>query len=85
MMGGYQITYFGHKGKPEDEPGVIRGAGVDSICSVIESPMSYGHEEDLLELSGLLTEEEYKNDSVKGYMTAEEVYSRIKKLWLEES
>ena len=47
------------------------------VCSVIEHAFSYGGQSDLLEIMGLLTEEERKHDSVKGWMTAKEVFERI--------
>ena len=62
------------------------GPGVGAICSAIETPFSYGHENDRIEISGLLTEEEYRNgDSVQGNLTAEDVFERIKKHWSRES
>lgn len=58
------------------------GSGVGAICSVIETPFSYGHENDCIEISGLLTEEEYSyGDSVKGDLTTEDVFERIKAHW----
>lgn len=62
LLGGYQITY------PASE---------NWVCSVIEHVGSYGHESNLLEIMGLLTKEEEENDSVVGYLTAENVYKRI--------
>ena len=50
----------------------------ENICSVIEGIGTYGHECDLLEIMGLLTDEELEYDSVIGYMTAEDVFERIK-------
>ena len=49
--------------------------------SVIEHEFSYGNEKDLLEISGLMTEKEEKEtqDTVLGYLTAENVFERIKK------
>ena len=47
------------------------------VCSVVEHFGSYGSQLDLLEIMGLLTEEEFKHDSVKGRMTAKEVFERI--------
>lgn len=82
-MGGFQITYFGPKGQPDVEPGHIVGSGFGAICSAIENPGSYGSEDDKIEISGLLTEEEYRVDSVKGHLTAEDVFERIKKHWIE--
>lgn len=63
LNGGYQIRYPVH----------------DFTCSAIEHDFSYGREEDKLEIMGLLTKKEEKNDSVLGYLTAEEVFKRIKK------
>ena len=86
MMGGFQITYYGAKGKPQAEPGVLMGPGVGVVCSAIETPFSYGHENDRIEISGLLTEEEYNNgDSVKGNLTAEKIFERIKNHWSKET
>ena len=54
----------------------------DCICSVIEHFGSYGHHVDLLEIRGLLTEEEkLTNYGTLGYLTAEEVFERIKSHW----
>ena len=66
---GYQILY------PVD--------GVQNICSVIEHAFSYGNEKDLLEIQGLMTKEEEKkqHDTVLGFLTAENVFKRIKKNW----
>lgn len=66
---GYQLCY----------PYSFQSENGSCICSVIENYGSYGNERDLLEIMGLLTEEENKADSVKGYLTAEDVFSRIKK------
>lgn len=51
------------------------------ICSVIEHDGSYGREEDKLEIQGLLTEQESEetDDTVLGYLTAEDVFARINK------
>lgn len=48
------------------------------VCSVIEGYGTYGNEQDRLEIMGLLTSEEQEYDSVLGYLTAEEVFARIK-------
>lgn len=48
------------------------------LCDAIENTLSYGNEEDLLEIMGGLTEEEQENDSVLGYLTAKEVFKRFK-------
>lgn len=52
------------------------------ICSVIEHDFSYGNEEDKLEIQGLLTEYEMNNcGSVVGFLSAEDVFYRIKEHW----
>lgn len=80
---GKQVCYYGKEGRPEPEEGVISGPGIGAICSVI---YGYGRDEGLLEISGLMTDEEYEKegDSVLGYLTAENVFARIKKHWESE-
>lgn len=55
------------------------------VCSVIEHSFSYGNEDDKLEIMGLMTDEEKKeiDDNVLGYLTAENVFARIKKHYEE--
>ena len=60
-LGGFQILYPG------------RG---DWVCSVICFPGSYGFEEGLLEIMGLV-DHEVTRDSVQGHLTAEDVFERI--------
>ena len=48
------------------------------VCSVIEFTGSYGASMDRLEIMGLLNAEERKYASVCGYLTAENVFNRIK-------
>ena len=60
LLDGWQVCYI----SDELVPNVISDA--------IEHCGSYGHEEDLLEIMGLLTPESC--DCVKGYMTAQEVF-----------
>lgn len=66
----------------------LYGAGKDfhQICvpsrtncefDVICHQGSYGYEEGLLEIMGLLTEEEMEEDRVLGYLSAEDVIKRI--------
>lgn len=62
LWGGLQITY---------------PSGTDFVCSVVQHSFSYGGREGYLEIMGLLTEEEIENDSVKGWLTAEDVFERI--------
>ena len=47
------------------------------ICSVIEGYGTFGATDDKLEIMGLLTPEERDDDCVLGYLTAENVFSRI--------
>lgn len=67
FRGGYHICY------PEK--------GGKCVCSVIEHSFSYGNDKDLLEIMGLLTPEEEKDDSVLGNLTADNVFSRISEHW----
>lgn len=53
-------------------------------CSVIEHDGSYGRHEDLLEIMGLLTEDEEKDDSVLGYLTSADVFNRIQNDYLKQ-
>ena len=53
----------------------------DRVCSIVENMISYGHENDLLEIMGLLTPEEEEEDAVMGWLTAEDVFGRIKAHW----
>ena len=48
------------------------------ICDAICHSFSYGHEQGLLEIMGLVDEEKV-GDSVEGYLTAKEVFKRIRK------
>lgn len=66
LFGGYHICY------PSKE---------SRICSVVEHDYSYGNTSDLLEIRGLLTKKETEEDDVAGYLTALDVYDRIKTHW----
>lgn len=66
LFGGYIIAY------PTKE---------DCVCSVIEHDYSYGASKDLLEIRGLLTQDEERYNDVVGYLTSRNVYNRIKKHW----
>ena len=48
------------------------------LCDVIYHFGSYGYEQNLLEIMGALTKEEGEDDSVLGYLTADEVFKRFK-------
>ena len=54
------------------------------VCSVILHRGSYGRSEGLLEIMGLLTDEELECDTVAGYLTADDVFGRIKRHWEEK-
>jgi hypothetical protein len=64
LNGGYQIMY------PNNE---------NRVCSVVEHTFSYGNTYDLLEIMGLLTKAEAKQDEVVGFLGAEKVFKRIHK------
>ncbi len=49
------------------------------VISVIQGAGTYGGQDDLLEIMGLMTEEEEENDRVVGWLSAENVFERIKK------
>lgn len=69
MFGGWHICY------PSKE---------DTICSVIEHDGSYGRSDDLIEIMGLLTDEEREYGDAVGGLTAEDVFERIKKHYESE-
>ena len=48
------------------------------VADAIEFYGSYGSEENLLEIMGLLTPEEAEHDSVLGHLTAENVFERMR-------
>ena len=62
FLDGWQICYPNNDGR---------------VADAIQHFGSYGNAKNLLEIMGLLTEEEEKCDSVKGYLTAEDVFNRI--------
>ena len=51
----------------------------ERMISAIEGWGTYGFKDDLIEIMGLLTPEEAEHDSVIGWLTAEDVFERIKK------
>lgn len=53
----------------------------ERIISIIEGDYTYGHENDKLEIMGLLTPEEEEFDSVVGWLSADDVYERIMKYY----
>lgn len=66
LMDGWQVIY--------PDVGIY-----DSVADAVENTGSYGHEKNLLEIMGLLTDEEARFNSVKGWLTAEDVFERIEK------
>ena len=56
-------------------------APLDVVCSVVQGTHTYGGLENRLEIMGLLTEEELEHDDVCGWLTAEDVFARIKAHW----
>lgn len=66
------------------ENGFMNGVAIaypnrdNRVCSAIEHDGSYGREADKIEIMGLLTDEEGEYDSVVGWLTAEDVFNRIK-------
>jgi hypothetical protein len=71
----YQIVVY----KPN-----THGRDVDRLISVIEGRYTYGEEKDLLEIQGCLTKREQKEDSVKGWLSAGDVFKRIKRNYYKE-
>lgn len=59
-------------------PQVCYPTSADRICDAVCHFFSYGHESGLLEIMGLVDVEEV-GDEVEGWLTAEEVFSRILK------
>ena len=64
--GGYQVIVFDKEG--------------ERLVSAVEGMGTYGAENDLIEIMGLLTPEEEECDSVVGFLTAQEVFDRIIKV-----
>lgn len=63
---------------------IIYPSNSECVCSIVEHSFSYGVEKDLLEIMGLLTDEEKAEDvcddsAVKGNLPAEDVFERISK------
>ena len=54
------------------------------LISVIQGYGTYGENKDLLEIQGCMTAEELKDNSVLGFLTAKEVFKRIKKNYYEK-
>lgn len=77
------------EGQPFEKIGLCRyhifyPSKANVICSVIEGYGTYGSEDDLLEIRGLLAPEEGKEGDVMGWLTAGNVYQRIQANWTIE-
>lgn len=72
------------EGIPHEDMQIFDGLQVNypnkenCICDAICHSFSYGHEQGLLEIMGLI-----EDDDVEGYLTAKEVFKRIKKHYKE--
>lgn len=72
------------EGIPHEDMQIFDGLQVNypnkenCICDAICHSFSYGHEQGLLEIMGLT-----EDDDVEGYLTAKEVFKRIKKHYKE--
>lgn len=55
----------------------------ERVCSVIQGYGTYGMEENKLEIMGLTEPWKTIDGGVLGYLTAEDVYDRIRKHWEE--
>lgn len=69
-MDGWQICYPTFDVESETH--------AECVCSCIEHYGSYGNEADKLEIMGLLTPEETEDDCVLGYLSADNVFTRIR-------
>ena len=65
LFNGYQLHYYDEDGK--------------EVCDVICHSGSYGSDDGLLEMMGLVPED--WDDTVIGYLTAEEAFERIFNHW----
>lgn len=59
----------------------VMGPSPECACSCIQHCFSYGGFFDKIEISGLLSPEEAEEDAVLGWLTAEDVFGRIKAHW----
>ena len=75
----FQIARIPHEIKEDifGSPQIWYPSFEDVKCDVICHEYSYGGEDGLLEIMGLLTEEESEYDSVVGWLTADNVFARI--------
>ena len=64
-------------------PQICYPTSKERICDAVCHKWSYGNEEGLLEIMGLVDEEEV-GDTVQGYMTAEQVFVKIATHFINE-
>lgn len=79
-IGGYHLIYHGKKERNPSKPGCICGPFMNAVCIV-----TYDADSNKVKIKGLLTEEEYLVNEVKGNLTAQEVFERIQKHWETEN
>ncbi|MFI3329142.1 MAG: hypothetical protein R3Y05_01495 [bacterium] len=63
---------------PNEQITILDNLNEKMLISVIFKEYSYGYKDNLLEIMGGLTEYEYLSDCVVGYLTADNVFKRIK-------
>ena len=66
-----------------ESPQICYPSKANCICDAVCHSFSYGHEEGLLEIMGLVDEEEV-GDTVEGWLTAEEVFNKILNHFVDE-
>ena len=68
------------KGKTWGWQIIIHKPDGERLVSAIEGYGTYGYEDDKIEIMGLLTPEEEEYNSVAGWLTADEVFQRIREV-----
>ena len=67
----YQIIVYVPYTEDLEEP--------ERLISVIQGYGTFGNQSDLLEIQGCMSRDEMNADSVLGYLTAEDIFKRIRK------
>jgi hypothetical protein len=75
LLNNAKIPYEIVTHSPTLTPMIIYPCKEKQVCDAICHKYSYGYEEGLLEMMGLIPDE--VGDSVEGYLTAKEVFNRI--------
>ena len=75
LLDAYNIPHEVLPDAVDGNPQVWYPSQDNNICDVICHKYSYGYDEGLLEMMGLIPED--IGDDVEGYLTAEEVFGRI--------